>query len=123
MHAQMMQSWFSRANAPLQDWALALQGGVREQCIYTVPINCHSRRMLTLISSMLYSHDLQWLCSRICTEEEGLPSSCQESGIGGLLEGLEALVRLIHFDDIHLLANAGLHHVNVQQVELVQLLD
>ena len=56
-------------------------------------------------------------------QQGGLPSSCKEGGIGCLLEGLEALVRLIHLNNIHLLANAGLHHVDIQQVELVELLD
>ena len=56
-------------------------------------------------------------------QQEGSPSSSKEGGIGCLLEGLEALVRLIHFNDIHLLANAGLHHVDVQQVKLVEFFD
>ena len=56
------------------------------------------------------------------TQDLHVPASCNEGSIGGLLEGLQTLLGVVHLNDVHLLANARLNHVDVEKVELVQLL-
>lgn len=51
-----------------------------------------------------------------------LPSSGNKGCIRQLLERLQAFLGVVHLNDVHGPADSWLHHMNVQQVEFVQLL-